>query len=143
MTIYRPARNVSVEGDLPQKFWPGGGNSGVYLRRKFWPGGRISSPPEIFISENSGQKFRPFTAGCTTAWRKGLSEILRAGNSRISGPPLQAAPHPVVKDLAKFSRAGNYEISGPQKFCQTRISGPFTTRCTTKFSKGLSQISKG
>jgi hypothetical protein len=62
---------------------------------------------------------------------------------RISGPPLQAAPHPVVKDLAKFSRAGNYEISGPRKFCQTRISGPFTTRCTTTFSKGLSRISKG
>jgi hypothetical protein len=62
---------------------------------------------------------------------------------RISGPPLQAAPHPVVKDLAKFSRAGNYEISGPRKFCQTRISGPFTARCTTTFSKGLSRILKG
>jgi hypothetical protein len=62
---------------------------------------------------------------------------------RISGPSLQAAPHPVVKDLAKFSRAGNYEISDPRKFCQTRISGPFTEHCTTMFCKGLSRISKG
>jgi hypothetical protein len=120
VTIYRPTRNISVGGDLPQKFWPGGRNSGVYLRQKFWPRGGISGPPEIFISENSG----PLLHGAPQLGEKDLAKFLRAKNSgisgprkfwilRIFGPPLQAAPHPVVKDLAKFLRAGNYEISGP------------------------------
>jgi hypothetical protein len=61
----------------------------------------------------------------------------------IPAPLQRVAPQLVKRDLAEFSRAGNYEISGPRKFCQTRISGPFTERCTTTFCKGLSQISKG
>jgi hypothetical protein len=58
-------------------------------------------------------------------------------------PLLHVAPQHSVRDLAEFLRAGNYGISGPRKFCQTRISGPFTARCTTTFRKGLSRISKG
>jgi hypothetical protein len=99
MTIHRLAQNLSVGGDLPWKFWPGGRNSGVHLRWKFWPGGGNSilgveflawgqnfCPPEIFTSENSGKKFWPFTAGCTTAWRKGLSENSQGQKFWIPAP---------------------------------------------------------
>jgi hypothetical protein len=76
-----------LEATYPRNSSQGDGNSGVYLRRKFWPGGGIFGPPEIIISENSGQKFRPFTAGCTTAWRKGLSEIFEGQKFWNFWPP--------------------------------------------------------
>jgi hypothetical protein len=104
---------VSIGGDLPQKFRPGGENSGVHLRRKFWPGGGISGPPKIFISENSGHKFQPFTAGCTTAWRKGLSEIFEGRKFWNFWPP---------------------------KILDTQNFRPLSASCTTPCCKGLSQI---
>jgi hypothetical protein len=104
-----------------------------------------------FPARNSG----PYIESCTTAHDKGLCEksrgpeimeFLAPGNSASSEFPAlyqRVAPQHFVKDLAEFLRAGNYGISGPQKFCQTRISGPLTARCTTTFGKGLSRISKG
>jgi hypothetical protein len=145
---------MAVGENLPRKFRSGGGNSGVNLGRKFRPGGRNCGPRK-FQTEISGLKFRPFTESCTTAREKGLSEkslgpeilkFLAPGNSALTefpNPDQKVAPHPFVRDVAEFSRAGNCEISDPRKFCQTRISGPFTERCTTTFCKGLSRISKG
>jgi hypothetical protein len=49
-----------LEATYPGNSGLGGGNSGVHLRRKF-------RPPGNFHLENFGQKFRPFTEGCTTA----------------------------------------------------------------------------
>jgi hypothetical protein len=132
---------MAVRENLPRKFRPGGGNSGVNLGRKFRPEGGNSGPRK-FQTGNSG----PFTESCTIARETGLSEKSRGpeilefsapGNSALTeflAPNQRVAPQPFVRDLAEFSRAGNY---------QTRISGPFTERCTTTFYKGLSRISKG
>jgi hypothetical protein len=56
MTIYRPAQNLSVGGDLPQKilargqkFWGSLKAENPAWGQKFQPGGRNSAPPEIFI----------------------------------------------------------------------------------------------
>jgi hypothetical protein len=124
-TIYRPSRNLSVGGDLPQKILARG--------RKFWGSlkaenlawGQKFRPPGNFHSENSG----PILRVAPQLKRKDLAKNCRARNSgisgprkfwllRISGPFLQAAPHLLVKDLAKFQRGRNYGISDPQKFCQ-------------------------
>jgi hypothetical protein len=61
MTIYRPTQNLSVGGDLSQKFQPGGRNSGVSLKAE------IPAPQNFSFLKNSDQKFWPFTKGCTTA----------------------------------------------------------------------------
>jgi hypothetical protein len=118
MTIYRPARNLPVGENLPQKFQPGGGNSGVNLGRKFRPRGGNSGPRK-FQFGIFGQKFRPFTESCTTARDKGLSEKSRGleilefpapRNSALTeflAPYQRVAPQPFEKDLAEFSRARN------------------------------------
>jgi hypothetical protein len=135
-----------------EKTYPG--NSGL--------GAEIPAPGNSkleFPARNSG----PFIESCTTARDKGLSEKSRGQKilefpapeilefpapensalTEFTAPYQRVAPQPFEKDLAEFSRAGNYEIFGPRKFCQTRISGPLTARCTTTFRKGLSRISKG
>jgi hypothetical protein len=63
-----------LEATYPRNFGLGAEILGFHLRQKFWPrggnsgkGAEILATPEIFISENSGQKFWPFTEGCTTA----------------------------------------------------------------------------
>jgi hypothetical protein len=96
---------MAVGENLPQKFRPGGGNSGVNLGQKFRPGGR-----------NSG----PFTESCTTARDKGLSEKSRGpeilefpapGNSALtefSAPNQRVAPQPFVRDLAEILPDQNF-----------------------------------
>jgi hypothetical protein len=133
---------MAVGENLPRKFRPGGGNSRVNLGQKF-------RPPEIpdwnFWPEipTHLQRVAPQLVIRDLAKNRG-AEILKfpaPGNSALTefpAPNQRVAPQPFVRDLAEFLRAGNYEISGPRKFCQTRISGPFTERCTTTFCKGLS-----
>jgi hypothetical protein len=133
MTIYRLARNMAIGENLPRKFWPGGRNSGVNLGRKFWP-------PEI-----PNWNFRPEISAPLqrVAPQLVIRDLAKNRGGRKFCPNQRVAPQPFVRDLAEFSRVGNYRISGPRKFCQTRISGPFTECCTTTFCKGLGRISKG
>jgi hypothetical protein len=147
MTIYRPAQNLSVGGDLTRNSDLGAEIPGFHLRQKFWPGGRnsvlgveILAPRKFSFLKIPAKNSGPLLKVAPQLERKDLAKIRRAGNSRIFGtrkfwllrissPFLQAAPQPFVKDLAEFLRARNYEISGR-----------FTECSTTTFCKGLSRI---
>jgi hypothetical protein len=98
-----------LETTYPKNSGLGAEMPGFHLRRKFRPHGN-------FHSENSGQKFRPFTEGCTTVWKKGLSE-----NS-------------------KGQKFWNFR---PSEILVTQNFRPLPASCTTAFCKGLSRFFEG
>jgi hypothetical protein len=73
MTIYRPAQNQPVGGDLPQKFRPGG--------RKFCPPYKISAPLLRVAPQLEKKDLEKFRRG----GNYGISALPPPRNSGLSG----------------------------------------------------------
>jgi hypothetical protein len=93
---------MSVGGDLPRKFRPGGRKFRGSLKAEILAWGQKFRPPEISIQKIPARNSGPLQKVAPQLERKDLAKIRRARNSEIFGPLPESCTTSFCKGLSRI-----------------------------------------